>query len=37
VGTVVVTGPYRAVSKGLKNGDTVKIVDKDKLFEGEKD
>jgi HlyD family secretion protein len=36
VGTVVVTGPYRAVSKGLKNGDLVKKVDKDKLFEGEK-
>lgn len=36
VGIVVVTGPYRAVSKGLKNGDLVKKVDKDKLFEGEK-
>lgn len=35
-GTEVITGPYRAVSKSLKNGDKIKVVDKDKLFEKEK-
>jgi HlyD family secretion protein len=28
----VITGPYRAVSRTLKNGDAVEVVDKDKLF-----
>lgn len=35
-GEKVVTGPYRAVSKSLKNGDQIKVVDKDKLFEDKK-
>ncbi|MCK9291796.1 MAG: efflux RND transporter periplasmic adaptor subunit [Bacteroidales bacterium] len=30
---IVITGPYRVVSKSLKNGDEIKIVEKDKLFE----
>ena len=29
----VITGPYRVVSKTLKNNDKVKVVDKSKLFE----
>ncbi len=29
----VITGPYRLVSKTLKNNDKVKVVDKSKLFE----
>jgi len=32
-GDEVVTGPYRAVSKSLKNGDTIEKVDEEKLFE----
>lgn len=32
----VITGPYRAVSKKLKNGDAVIIVDKKDLFADEK-
>lgn len=32
----VVTGPYRVVSKTLKNDDKVKVVDKTKLFEATK-
>lgn len=32
-GDEVVTGPYNAVSKTLKDGTTVKVVPKDKLFE----
>ncbi len=32
-GEQVVTGPYNAVSKTLKNGNKVKVVAKDKLFE----
>lgn len=32
-GDEVVTGPYNAVSKTLKDGNKVKIVPKDKLFE----
>ncbi len=32
-GDQVVTGPYNAVSKTLKDGNKVKIVPKDKLFE----
>lgn len=31
-GDEVITGPYRAVSKNLKNGDAVKKVDKKDLF-----
>jgi HlyD family secretion protein len=31
-GDQVIVAPYRAVSKGLKNGDAVTIVDKKKLF-----
>lgn len=33
VGDEVVTGPYNAVSKTLKDGNKVKVVPKDKLFE----
>ncbi len=29
----VITGPYRVVSKTLKNNDKIKVVDKSKLFE----
>ncbi|PJF33443.1 MAG: hypothetical protein CUN57_02175, partial [Phototrophicales bacterium] len=29
----VITGPYRAISKKLKDGDAVKKVDKKELFE----
>jgi len=32
-GEEVVTGPYNAVSKTLKDGNKVKVVPKDKLFE----
>ncbi len=32
-GDEVVTGPYAAISKNLKNGMKVKVVPKDKLFE----
>lgn len=32
-GEEVVTGPYNAISKNLKNGTKVKIVPRDKLFE----
>ncbi|MES1220478.1 MAG: efflux transporter periplasmic adaptor subunit, partial [Bacteroidota bacterium] len=32
-GDEVVTGPYNAISKTLKDGMTVKVVPKDKLFE----
>jgi len=28
----VITGPYRAVSRSLENGEAVEVVDKDKLF-----
>jgi len=28
----VITGPYRAVSRTLENGEAVEVVDKDKLF-----
>lgn len=31
-GQEVITGPYRAVSRLLKNGDEVEVVDKEKLF-----
>ncbi|MBW6491238.1 MAG: efflux RND transporter periplasmic adaptor subunit [Lentimicrobium sp.] len=31
-GDEVISGPYRAVSKTLKNGDKVKVVDKEALF-----
>ncbi len=33
VGDEIVTGPYNAVSKTLKDGNKVKVVPKDKLFE----
>ena len=33
VGDEIVTGPYNAVSKTLKDGNKVKVVAKDKLFE----
>lgn len=36
-GDQVITGPYSIVSKTLKNGMKVKVVPKDKLFEGKKD
>ncbi|HCT22046.1 MAG TPA: efflux transporter periplasmic adaptor subunit, partial [Chitinophagaceae bacterium] len=32
-GDQVVTGPYNTVSKLLKEGDKVKVVEKDKLYE----
>jgi len=35
-GDQVITGPYSVVSKTLKNGTKVKVVPKDKLFEGKK-
>ncbi|MBS4056042.1 MAG: efflux RND transporter periplasmic adaptor subunit [Bacteroidales bacterium] len=35
-GAMVVTGPYKAVSKSLKNGDQVKKVEKNMLFESNK-
>ncbi|MCF8364324.1 MAG: efflux RND transporter periplasmic adaptor subunit [Bacteroidales bacterium] len=31
-GDEVITGPYRAVSRTLENGEAVEVVDKDKLF-----
>jgi len=36
-GDQVITGPYSIVSKTLKGGLRVKVVPKDKLFEGKKD
>lgn len=33
VGDEIITGPYNAVSKTLKDGNKVKVVPKDKLFE----
>jgi len=36
-GDQVITGPYSIVSKTLKSGTKVKVVPKDKLFEGKKD
>jgi HlyD family secretion protein len=36
-GDQVITGPYSIVSKTLKSGTKIKIVPKDKLFEGKKD
>jgi HlyD family secretion protein len=35
-GDEVVTGPYNLISKTLKDGDKVKVVPKDKLFEDKK-
>lgn len=32
----IITGPYKLVSKTLKNNDKIKVVDKSKLFEGAK-
>jgi HlyD family secretion protein len=31
-GQEVITGPYRAISKRLKNDDAVKVVDKKELY-----
>lgn len=36
-GDMVITGPYGTVSKLLKTGDVVNVVDKDKLFDTKKD
>ncbi|HXB90994.1 MAG TPA: efflux RND transporter periplasmic adaptor subunit, partial [Puia sp.] len=36
-GDQIITGPYSVVSKTLKGGLRVKVVPKDKLFEGKKD
>ncbi|HEY0298873.1 MAG TPA: efflux RND transporter periplasmic adaptor subunit [Arachidicoccus sp.] len=36
VGDLVVTGPYDIVSKTLKSGDKVQVVDKSQLFEAKK-
>jgi HlyD family secretion protein len=35
-GQEVITGPYGAVARTLRKGTKVKVVDKDKLFSGEK-
>lgn len=35
-GDQIITGPYSAISKLLKNGDKVKVVEKDKLFDRKK-
>lgn len=35
-GDEIITGPYRVVSKTLKNKDLIKVVDKNKLFDKEK-
>jgi HlyD family secretion protein len=37
VGDEVIVGPYNVVSKTLKEGDKVKVVKKEKLFEQKKD
>jgi HlyD family secretion protein len=37
LGDEVITGPYNLVSKTLEEGDKVKVVGKEKLFEDEKD
>jgi HlyD family secretion protein len=34
-GEEVITGPYRAVSKRLKDGDEIKVVEKEDLFKGD--
>jgi HlyD family secretion protein len=36
-GDQVISGPYSTISKTLKSGTKVKVVAKDKLFEGKKD
>jgi HlyD family secretion protein len=36
-GEEVITGPYNLVSKTLKDGDKVKVVPKEQLFEGDKE
>ncbi|MBA2407558.1 MAG: efflux RND transporter periplasmic adaptor subunit [Chitinophagales bacterium] len=33
----IITGPFSAISRMLKNGDPVEVVDKDKLFKKEED
>ena len=35
-GDMVITGPYGTVSKALKTGDKVNVVEKDKLFDNKK-
>jgi HlyD family secretion protein len=35
-GEEVITGPYNVISKTLKEGDKVKVVPKEQLFEGDK-
>lgn len=35
-GEEVITGPYRAVSKTLKDGDKIKVVERSELFEKKK-
>lgn len=35
-GQEVITGPYRAISRRLKNGDIIKVVDKKELYAEEK-
>ncbi|MBW6459897.1 MAG: efflux RND transporter periplasmic adaptor subunit [Bacteroidales bacterium] len=35
-GQEVITGPYRAISRRLKNGDAIKVVDKKDLYAEEK-
>lgn len=35
-GDEIITGPYRVVSKSLRNGDAIKVVDKNQLFDKEK-
>jgi HlyD family secretion protein len=35
-GDEIITGPYRVVSKSLRNGDVIKVVDKNQLFDKEK-
>ncbi len=34
-GQKVISAPYSAISKTLKNGTLVEVVDKEKLFSGE--
>ena len=35
-GQEVVSGPYRAISKTLNDGDEIEVVDKEDLFKGKK-
>jgi HlyD family secretion protein len=36
VGDEIISGPYGVVSKSLKSGKKIKVVDKDKLFSDKK-